>query len=299
MGLRWQITLKKCKGVIGMKFGFIGAGKVGFSLGKYFVENGIQVVGYYSRNHNSAKEAANFTETKQFLNLSKLINESDAIIISTPDTEIQRVWSDIKELSIQNKLICHCSGLLSSEIFSDISKFGAYPYSIHPMFAISDKYNSYKNLNEAFFTIEGHEKYIDNLALMLSSFGNKVKIIDKKNKSLYHLASVVSSNMVLGLINNGINYLKQCGFEEQLAIEALYPLISNNISNIKNRGFIDSLTGPLERGDMTTIKSHCESISGLDRELYKLLCRNLLSLAKEKNKDRSYEKIEKYLKDEE
>ena len=28
----------------------------------------------------------------------------------------------------------------------------------HPMFAISDKYNSYKNLSQAFITIEGHEK---------------------------------------------------------------------------------------------------------------------------------------------
>lgn len=284
--------------MIVIKFGFIGAGKVGFSLGKYFVENGIQVSGYYSRNHNSSKEAGNFTGTKQFLTLNELINESDGIIISTPDSEVQGVWNEIKELSIQNKLICHCSGLLSSEIFSDISKFGAYPYSIHPMFAISDKYNSYKNLNEAFFTIEGHEKYIDNLTSLLRTLGNKVKIIDKKSKSLYHLASVISSNMVLGLINNGVNYLKECGFDENLAVEALYPLILNNITNIKSNGILDSLTGPLERGDLSTIKAHCESINGLDKDLYELLCKNLLSLAKEKNKHRNYEEIEKYLGDE-
>lgn len=291
-------NLRVSKGVIVIKFGFIGAGKVGFSLGKYFVENGIQVSGYYSRNHNSSKEAGNFTGTKQFLTLNELINESEGIIISTPDSEIERVWKEIKELSIKNKLICHCSGLLSSEIFSDISKFDAYPYSIHPMFAISDKYNSYKKLNEAFFTIEGHEKYIDDLAFLFRTLGNKVKVIDKKNKSLYHLASVISSNMVLGLINNGVNYLKECGFEENSALEALYPLILNNIFNIRSNGLVNSLTGPLERGDLSTIKAHCESISGLDKELYELLCKNLLSLAKEKNKHRNYGVIEKYLGDE-
>ena len=285
--------------MIVIKFGFIGAGKVGFSLGKYFVENGIQVSGYYSRNQNSSKEAASFTGTKQFLTLNKLINESDGIVISTPDSEVLGVWNEIKELSIQKKLICHCSGLLSSEIFSDISKFGAYPYSIHPMFAISDKYNSYKKLSQAFFTIEGHEKYVDNLAFIFSTLGNKVKIIDKKNKSLYHLASVISSNMVLGLINNGVNYLKECGFEESLAVEALYPLILNNLTNIKNNGLVNSLTGPLERGDLTTIKAHVESISGLEKDLYGLLCMNLLPLAKEKNKHRNYSEIEKYLGDEE
>lgn len=284
--------------MIVIKFGFIGAGKVGFSLGKYFVENGIRITGYYSRNHNSSKEAADFTGTNHFLTLKKLIEKSDGIIITTPDTEILGVWNEIKELSIQNKLICHCSGLLSSEIFSDISKFGAYPYSIHPMFAISDKYNSYKNLEQAFITIEGDEKYINELALIVRSLGNEVKIIDKNNKSLYHLASVVSSNLVLGLINNGVNYLKQCGFEENLAIDALYPLIINNIENIKNKGIVNSLTGPLERGDLGTIMAHAACLNEQDANLYKLLCRNLLSVAKEKNKHRNYSEIEKYLGDE-
>ena len=46
-----------------MKTGFIGAGKVGFSLGKLFAENGIQVTGYFSRQAESASEAAAFTNS--------------------------------------------------------------------------------------------------------------------------------------------------------------------------------------------------------------------------------------------
>ncbi|MEG2290056.1 MAG: Rossmann-like and DUF2520 domain-containing protein [Clostridium sp.] len=281
-----------------MKFGFIGAGKVGFSLGKYFKENGILLSGYYSKNQNSSKEAANFTDTKQFLSLKELVKESDGIFITTPDGEIQGVWNEIKELSINNKLICHCSGLLSSEIFSDINKHGAYPYSIHPMFALSDKYNSYKNFKNAFITIEGHEKYIDELVTMIKNMGNQVKIIDKENKSVYHLASVMSSNLVLGLISNGVNCLKQCGFSEELAIDALYPLITNNIENIKASGTVKSLTGPLERGDLNTIKCHSSCLEGEDKNLYKALNKNLLKVAKEKNKSRDYSKIERFLGDE-
>jgi len=284
--------------VIVIKFGFIGAGKVGFSLGKYFEENGILLVGYYSRNHSSAKEAAEFTGTKSFLTLKQLVKESDVIFITTPDGEIQGVWNELKELSINNKLICHCSGLLSSEIFSDISKFGAYPYSIHPMFAISDKYNSYKNFKKAFITIEGHEKYINKFTELFKSLGNSVKIIDKENKSLYHLASVISSNLVLGLINNGVNYLKQCGFSEELAIDALYPLISNNIENIKSSGTVKSLTGPLERGDLSTMQTHMLSLNEEDKILYRTLNNNLLKVAKKKNPDKDYREIEEFLGEE-
>lgn len=285
-------------GGIVIKFGFIGAGKVGFSLGKYFAENGISLSGYYSKSKNSSKEAADFTGTKQFISLEELIKESDVILITTPDSEIKGIWNEIKELSIYNKLICHCSGLLSSETFSDISKFGAYPYSIHPMFAISDKYNSYKNFSKAFITIEGNEKYINELENIFINLGNQVKIIDKKNKSLYHLASVMSSNMILGLIDNSINYLKQCGFSEELAIDALYPLIANNIENIKNSGTVNSLTGPLERGDLSTIRSHMSCLNRENQNLYKVLNNNLLRVAKEKNESRDYREIEEFFEEE-
>ena len=162
-----------------MKFGFIGAGKVGFSLGKYLKENNIDLNGYYSKSKHSAKEAAIFTGTKKYDNLEMLIEDSDAIFITTPDGEIQGVWNKINRLSIKDKLICHCSGSISSEIFSNINNHGAYGYSIHPMFAISDKYNSYKNLSQAFITIEGHNKHIEYFKHLFSSLGNDVAIISK------------------------------------------------------------------------------------------------------------------------
>ncbi|WP_066679165.1 DUF2520 domain-containing protein [Clostridium septicum] len=278
-----------------MKIGFIGAGKVGFSLGKYLTENNITVTGYYSRNEDSAYEASIFTKTKQYNNLKEIINESDAIFITTPDREIQKVWNEIKKLSIQNKLICHCSGSLSSSIFSNINQYGAYGYSIHPMLAISDKYNSYKNLKEAFITIEGHEKYRNKFKRLIESLGNKATIISNENKALYHAASVIVSNLVLGLINNSVSYLEQCGFKEEEAINALYPLIIFNVKNIREKGIKNSLTGPIERGDLSTIKSHCRSLSSEDEIMYKILSKNILEIAKVKNKNRDYKELEEYL----
>lgn len=278
-----------------IRFGFIGAGKVGFSLGKYLRENDINVVGYYSRSEHSSKEATIFTNTKQYMKLEDLIKNSDAIFITTSDNQIKEVWDEIKGLSIENKLICHCSGSISSEIFSNISKYGAYGYSIHPMFAISDKYNSYKDLSKAFITIEGHQKYENYLKELFYSLGNNVAIISSENKPLYHAASVVVSNLVLGLINNGVTYLEECGFSQTMAIEALYPLIEFNIKNIREKGIINSLTGPVERGDLTTVMGHCDALEDKDKELYKLLSKNILEIAKLKNVQRNYENLEKYL----
>jgi predicted short-subunit dehydrogenase-like oxidoreductase (DUF2520 family) len=281
--------------VIIIKFGFIGAGKVGFSLGKYLKENSIDISGYYSKSQHSSKEAAIFTNTRQYNNLEDLIKNSDAIFITTPDNQIADVWNEVKKLPIKEKLICHCSGSISSEVFSNINNHGAYGYSIHPMFAISDKYNSYKDLSQAFITIEGNEKHIEYLKMLFSHLGNDVAIINKENKILYHAASVTVSNLVLGLINNGVNYLEECGFTKEMAIKALYPLIENNLRNIKERGAVKSLTGPIERGDLSTVINHLNVIREEDKELYRLLSKNILKIAKVKNKNRNYKNLEEYL----
>ncbi|WP_366208815.1 DUF2520 domain-containing protein [uncultured Clostridium sp.] len=280
-----------------MKFGFIGAGKVGFSLGKYLKENNIDISGYYSKSQHSSKEAAIFTNTRQYNNLEDLIKNSDTIFITTPDNKIADVWNEIKRLPIKEKLICHCSGSISSEVFSNINNHGAYGYSIHPMFAISDKYNSYKNLSQAFITIEGHEKHIKYLKRLFLHLGNDVTVINKDNKILYHAASVTVSNLVLGLINNSINYLEECGFTQEMAIKALYPLIENNLRNVKERGAVNSLTGPIERGDLSTVINHLNVIPEEDKELYRLLSKNILKIAKVKNLNRDYKNLEEYLGD--
>ena len=103
------------------------------------------------------------------------------------------------------------------------------------------------------------------------------------------------SNLVLGLINSGASYLEQCGFSKEQSLEALFPLIEGNINNIKNNGIKESLTGPIERGDLVTIKKHVNSMDKSNQELYKVLSRNIVPIAKEKNKSRDYSEIEEYL----
>ncbi|CBK89195.1 Phosphoglycerate dehydrogenase and related dehydrogenases [Faecalitalea cylindroides T2-87] len=105
------------KGVIDMRAGFIGAGKVGFSLGKYLKENGVEITGYFSKSPESAKSAADFTNTKLYKSIENILSDSDTLFITVPDGQISKVWDYMKNLDIKNKNICHCSGSISSTVF--------------------------------------------------------------------------------------------------------------------------------------------------------------------------------------
>ena len=275
-----------------MRIGFVGAGKVGFTLGKYMTEHDMHVSGYYNRSKENAKQAAEFTNSQVFTSLEELVSQSDAIFITVSDGAIGQMWEALKHYSISGKYICHCSGAMSTAIFSGIDQTGAFGYSIHPLFAINDKLQSYRNISQAYFTIEGHEQHIDYWKNLFESFGNPVKIISEDNKVLYHGAAVFASNLVVGLYEMATDILVDCGFDRKSAAQALSPLFLNNAHNICEKGTTNALTGPLERADVGTMIKHLSSVDDKQKQTYKLLSEELIKVAKRKNPDRDYSQVE-------
>ena len=279
-----------------MKFGFIGAGKVGFSLGKYLANNNQTLVGYYSEFEKDALEAAEFTDSKSYTDLELLVKDSEVLFLTVPDGLIEEVWDQIKETDIRGKIICHTSGALSSEVFSDISKRGGFGFSIHPLFAVSDKYHSYKELSGSYFTIEGSKEKIEDMKTLFESFGNTVCVISKEDKVKYHGAAAIASNLVVGLIGLSEQLLMECGFDKESAHNALSPIIKGNVGHIIDDGCQMALTGPIERNDTETVKKHLAVLEGNSRQIYQTVSRQVLDIAKMKNKDRDYSKMEEILK---
>lgn len=279
-----------------MDIGFIGAGKVGFSVGKYLTERGIRVTGYYSRSPHSSQEAAEFTNSRQYLNLRQLVEDSDAIFVTVPDGAIASVWEQLKMLPIQNKMISHFSGSLSSAVFSDIGRYHAYGYSIHPLLAVNDKKNSYKDLSGAFLTMEGSPAHLDELKHLFERFGNTVEVISAKDKILYHAAAAIASNLYVGLVSLSENMLCSLGFTQKNAHKALSPLIGGNAHNIVEYGTARALTGPIERNDTGTVVNHLDHLPEDAKEIYRLLSLQVLKVAQQKNPERDYEAMEEVLK---
>lgn len=274
-----------------MNIGFIGAGKVGFSMGKYLTERRIHLSGYYSRNPQSAMEAA-FTGTRQYIALDDLVADSDVLLLAVPDGAIAAVWEQLKMLPIQNKILGHFSGSLSSAVFSDIMRYHAYGYSIHPLLAINDKYNSYKELSNAFFTLEGNPKYLNEIRQFFDRFGNETAVISAEDKVRYHAVAAMISNLYVGLVRLCEDMLCGCGFQPDQAHHALIPLIVGNAENIAKSGTTQALTGPIERNDVETVENHLGALTPTEAEVYRCLSKQVLKIAKEKYPSRDYQIME-------
>ena len=241
-----------------MNIGFIGAGKAGTALGRYLVDCNQKVVGYASATYASAQDAASFTNSRVFSSAAELAQASDLIFITTPDGVISSVWEELREAHHNNesvltsKIIAHCSGCCASDIFEGAHEIGISVCSVHPLLAFGNKEIAHLQVARAHFSVEGALSIIIPL---FEALGNSVHLIKAADKTRYHAAAVFASNLVLSPLENATELLKQCGFTEDDARDALKPLVYGNIENFFNLGAAASLTGPVERDDLSLIPS--------------------------------------------
>lgn len=287
-----------------MRAGFIGAGKVGFSLGRYLATHGVELSGYYSRSCDSAKEAAEFTGSRYYTSLAEITKDSDTLFITTPDGVIGEIWDDMRNLQIRDKNICHCSGSVPSTAFFDAEEKGAFRFSVHPLYAVSSRYTSYRELEKACFTIEGSKTRLTEMKSFFEDMGNRVVVISSESKTLYHAAAVMVSNQLAALVDMGEELLRACGFPQQDAAVALSPLIEGNALAVAASGPVEALTGPCERGDAQTVAGHLAALKELaekepsvrDIEVaYRVLSGRLVTLAERKNPQKNYMELKKEL----
>ena len=145
--------------------------------------------------------------------------------------------------------------------------------SFHPMKSFSDPALSVENYAGTYCAMEGDAEALRILEPIFNSMGSITYQIDKEKKSLYHAAGVFASNYLVTLSQQAVNCLTEAGVEEQMALNVIISLMKGTVSNLeKSMSPREALTGPIKRGDVSTIKKHLSAFSdSKQRALYSTL----------------------------
>jgi len=243
--------------------GIIGSGKVGISMGRYLKKNGIKLDGFYDIHSERSTFHSIKLGVKRFSSIKELLISSKVIMIAVPDDEIIRVWEEVKGEEIEGKTIFHTSGSLSSEVFSGGEK--TFTASLHPMMTFSGEETDICEMERMTLALEGDAPLLEEV---LTTLGNNYFKISKEDKVRYHLGGVYTSNLLIPMITRGIENLKLCGLEGEQIKKILLPLMEKTIENIYEKGSRKAVTGPVERGDVKTIKKHLKCQEDYERGLY-------------------------------
>ncbi len=272
-----------------MRIGIVGAGRVGCSLAIALSKKGLPAVGVYSRNADSirtVREKAVFTVYKD---TGALVEGSDTVLITVPDTRIEEVSKEIARASqpdaLAGKVFLHCSGALTATVLSDLREKGGFTGSLHPIQTFPDRTESWASMYHICFGFEGMpeaEAAAEEVTRLLD--GSMLRV-GPGGKSLYHAAACVLSNYMVTLSHTASGLLERAGIGREEGLVAFAPLLRSTVENILKAGSTAALTGPISRGDTATVASHLEAMERLfpeGIELYRNMGRETVLVALEK-----------------
>lgn len=254
------------------RIGIIGAGVVGTAVGVVLHDKGYEITGAYDIKPESTKLLAERTGCRVAANPEEVARSADLLFITPCDSAIQSVVDALADVGAINSdhTLVHMSGAQSSEILDRAKEFGARVLSVHPLQSFANLDMAIENLPGSIFSIEGDRQAFDVAVCIVETLGGEYFFIDRKAKPLYHAGACVVSNYLVTIIDFGVKLLEYTGIPKNMATRALMPLINGTLNNIDNIGIPKSLTGPIARGDISTIIKHLDCLEEVAPGLTKL-----------------------------
>jgi predicted short-subunit dehydrogenase-like oxidoreductase (DUF2520 family) len=256
----------------------VGAGRVGRALGRRLHELGWHVGGVTGRSISTARAAVRAIGAGQPLAApTHQVLNSRVVLITTPDGAIESVAKSLAQLGGKEwsgKVVLHTSGSLDSCVLRSLAALGAATGSMHPMQTFSSQ--NFPDLANCIFGIDGSPAALQAARKMIRQMGGVSVRLSGANKAAYHAAGSYVCVYVLALMETATRLLMTQGFKRRQAMRALLPLTRQTLDNFERVGPLAAWTGPLARGDFSTIERHVKSLAGFEPEYleaYKTLSR--------------------------
>jgi len=290
------------------KIAIIGAGRIAYSLTSALLKEGYIVDAIISKKIKSAKALAEKFGIKKYSDDINLISKSvNVFFLTVPDSEIRKTAIQLSKLKLKfsTTFFIHLSGAEDISVLIPLKVKGGKTGSLHLMQTFpSNKIVNIKNVNSAIETND------DSVCKFLLQLCNSLQLIpfriDSKDKIYYHLAGVFASNFLAGNLFNAQKLLSLNNIDEQKYFDILSSTIHSTLQNIKKVGPAKALSGPVDRGDINTIRKHISSLkmNNSKGDYFSFLFKNyiiqslnLINLVEEKHGElnKSHQNIRKLL----
>ena len=242
----------------------IGPGKVGTSLGILAARAGYSVVAVGGhRKESTATAARRIGKHVRACDTIDAAKSAEMVFLTLPDDIIEKICSELaqKNKFTKGAIVVHCSGALSSNILSAARQYCQCSVaSMHPLQTFPTIDAAIKMMSGAYCFYEGDEGAIPVVEHLAGDIGLRPVPISSTSKTLYHAAAVMACNYFVALMDSAIAFAEKAGIDHKTACSALEPLVAMTLKNITEMGTINSLTGPIARGDVKTIRRHLQEL---------------------------------------
>ncbi len=268
------------------KLTIIGGGRVGRTLGRLWKRAGVLEIDHvFDKKDTFAAEAREFIGEGESCTSLKNRALGKVVLLAVPDDQIASCAEVLCSMDIEEgAIVFHCSGYHSSQILQCLANRGCDTASVHPVKSFADPQKAAATFSGTPCAAEGTPEAVEYLRQAFGAIGAVLFTVDPDKKRLYHSATVFLSNYVVSLLKVGAEVLGQSGVTQDQSRMVLRALCPEVVENCIEGGFLNSLTGPVSRGDTNTVGGELAVLrkqGEINYQLYKLLGRVALQIVGE------------------
>jgi len=248
--------------------GVVGAGRVGSVLAAKLRAAGHPIVGVSGRSPASRLRIQTLLPDVPVMAPADVAARAEVLVLAVPDDALIRVAEELAPSVRPGQVVLHTSGRHGTDALAALARVGARTLAFHPAMTFTGTDVDLdrtpgggagpRAADRPVFglTAEPGEKAL--AEELVADLGGVPMWIDESDRTLYHAALAHGANHLVTLVAQSMDLLRQAGSADPAAV--LRPLLTAALANGLDFGDA-ALTGPVARGDVTTIRAHVDALA--------------------------------------
>lgn len=271
-----------------MRLTILGCGRAGGTIAAALASTGLVEIGQVlNRSVSSAKTAVATLGAGAVAQSVDELSAADAWLIATPDDEIANAAQHLQQAGVvaRDDTVFHLSGRHGTDVLAALAEHGAATAAVHPVRSMPSISTDIAAFRGTVCVADGARQALDSLGPIFRACGAQWREVQVTNRGLYHAALAIISNVTKGVIWKSQGWLEQAGLDPDTAAAAAHSLLQITTEDVFRDGVRHSITGPIVRGDTSTVEAHLAALAhedAHDAEIYRVLAHTVLDLANER-----------------
>ncbi len=269
--------------------GIIGSGALARALGRALYQRGAPIVALGARDPQRAASAAVFIgPTVRALDIGQMATFASHLIVAVLDEAIGRVAGELAAGGLHDGIVVHTCGARGPDALAPLDSAGLACGVLHPLQTVPSTDLGVERLLHVTFGVGGDPSAVEWAEQIVRLLDGQVLRVSAGGFPTYHAAATLAGNSVAAFVDAALLLMDRAGVDAPAALVALAPLCRASVDNVLTIGPTAALTGPIARGDATTVRAHLEALASAPDGLTELYCaagRRLLELARRRGLD--------------
>ncbi len=207
----------------------------------------------------SRTRVAEYFHDARLTDPATVIEAADLVLLTVPDDVLPSLVAGLASTGapLRGRLVAHASGAHGIRVLDPATRGGALPLALHPVMTFTGREDDVDRIKGVCFGVTAPEQLRAAAEVLVIEMGGEPVFIAEENRGLYHAALAFAANHIVTLVAQSSDMLGMAGVASPDRM--LGPLLGAALDNALRFGDA-GLTGPVARGDDSTVAAHVAAI---------------------------------------